>query len=148
MPRRISSIPQKQPPASTATSRRPVDGFEAAGLTAPAGFAASPAGAGFPNSGRYWPYPSSSSFSTGTKRRAAEFMQKRWPVGAGPSSNTCPRCESACFERTSVRVIQKVLSVFVVTFAGSRGRVKLGQPVPDSNLSSEENSGSPDTTST
>ena len=75
-------------------------------------------------------------------------MQKRWPVGAGPSSNTCPRCESACFERTSVRDIQRVRSVFVVTFAASRGRVKLGQPVPDSNLSIDENKGSPETTST
>src|SRR5437660_992019 len=35
-------------------------------------------------------------------------------------------------------------SVFSVTFAASSGRVKLGHPVPDSNLSSELNSGSPD----
>ena len=34
------------------------------------------------------------------------------------------------------------------TFAFSSGLVKLGQPVPESNLSSEENSGSPETTST
>src|SRR5213082_1747938 len=39
-------------------------------------------------------------------------------------------------------------SVFWLMFAPSSGRVKLGHPVPDSNLSSELNSGSPDTTST
>jgi hypothetical protein len=32
--------------------------------------------------------------------------------------------------------------------AGSIGRVKLGQPEPESNLSDESNSGSPETTST
>jgi hypothetical protein len=34
------------------------------------------------------------------------------------------------------------------TFVSSSGRVKLGHPVPESNLSSELNSGSPETTST
>jgi hypothetical protein len=29
--------------------------------------------------------------SSGRKSRLAEFMQYRSPVGAGPSSNTCPR---------------------------------------------------------
>ena len=28
----------------------------------------------------------------GSKRSAAPFMQKRWPVGAGPSGKTWPRC--------------------------------------------------------
>jgi hypothetical protein len=57
------------------------------------------------------------------------------PVGCGPSSNRCPRCESACDERTSVRSMNSDVSVFVFTFAGSSGCVKLGQPVPESNLS-------------
>ena len=35
-----------------------------------------------------------------------------------------------------------------ITLAGSIGLVKLGQPVPLSNLSTEANSGSPETTST
>ena len=39
-------------------------------------------------------------------------------------------------------------SVCSITFSDSIGRVKLGQPVPDSNLSEEANSGSPETTST
>jgi hypothetical protein len=38
--------------------------------------------------------------------------------------------------------------VEVLTLAFSSGFVKLGQPVPDSNLSNEEKSGSPETTST
>ena len=41
-----------------------------------------------------------------------------------------------------------LLSVFCATRAGSIGRVKLGQPVPESNLSVELNSGSPVATST
>jgi len=81
-------------------------------------------------------------------RSDAEFIQYRCPVGAGPSSNTCPRCESALAERTSVRLINKCRSSFVRTLAGTRGFVKLGHPVPDSNLSSELKSGSPETTST
>jgi len=39
-------------------------------------------------------------------------------------------------------------SVFVVTASASIGRVKLGQPVPLSYLSVDENSGCPETTST
>jgi hypothetical protein len=35
-----------------------------------------------------------------------------------------------------------------LTLAGSMGLVKLGQPDPDSNVSEEANSGSPDTIST
>ena len=34
-------------------------------------------------------------------------------------------------------------SLWLTMLAGSMGRVKLGQPVPDSNLSRELNSGSP-----
>src|ERR1051325_8428166 len=41
--------------------------------------------------------------------------------------------------------MKSLRSVFSVMFAGSSGRVKLGQPVPESNLSSDENSGSPET---
>ena len=47
-----------------------------------------------------------------------------------------------------MRVMPREASAFSFTFAFSRGFVKLGQPVPESNLSSEEKSGSPDTTST
>lgn len=31
-------------------------------------------------------------------------MQKRFLVGAGPSSNTCPRCAPHCEQVTSVRI--------------------------------------------
>jgi hypothetical protein len=44
--------------------------------------------------------------------------------------------------------MKNLRSLLVVTFSGSIGFVKLGQPVPDSNLSSDEKSGSPLTTST
>ena len=46
------------------------------------------------------------------------------------------------------RVIACVVSRTSLTLAGSMGRVKLGQPEPESNLSDETNSGSPETTST
>ena len=48
----------------------------------------------------------------------------------------------------NVRIIPCVVSLNSLTLAGSIGFVKLGQPQPDSNLSDEANSGSPDTTST
>jgi hypothetical protein len=41
-----------------------------------------------------------------------------------------------------------LMSRFSTTCSSSSGRVKLGQPQPLSNLSSDENSGSPDTIST
>src|SRR4029077_4024537 len=100
------------------------------------------------NKGRYFPYPSASSFETGMNRIDAEFMQYRIPVGPGPSGNRWPRWESALAERTSVRSIPCVWSVLVFTFSGSSGALKLGHPVPESNLSSELKSGSPETTST
>jgi hypothetical protein len=50
--------------------------------------------------------------------------------------------------RTSVRSIRNFRSVFSTTFSLSSGLEKLGQPVPLSNLSVEEKSGSPVTTST
>ncbi len=147
----ISSIPQKQPPASIAVSNvvwQP--GFSPGGGIAHAFASASfAAGADLPwNSGRYSPYPSASSFSTGMNRRDAELMQYRTPVGAGPSSNTWPRCESPAFERTSVRIMPWEMSDLLMTREPSTGFVKLGQPVPESNLSREVKSGSPVATST
>jgi len=50
--------------------------------------------------------------------------------------------------RTSVRTMKKPRSLFSRMFSGSSGRVKLGQPVPESNLSVELKSGSPETMST
>ena len=75
-------------------------------------------------------------------------MQYRFPVGAGPSSKTWPRCESACVERTSVRTLKNLRSERVVMLFNVIGLVKLGQPVPDVNLSNEVKSGSPLTIST
>ena len=65
-----------------------------------------------------------------------------WPVLAQEkvtfNDHLLPLIESHCAKRSDP----------VFTFAASRGRVKLGQPVPDSYLSSELNNTSPDTTST
>src|SRR3546814_8388922 len=83
------------------------------------------------------------------ERRAAELMQKRSPPrSCGPSGNTWPRWLSPCAERTSVRTMPCELSCNSFTLAGTIGLVKLGQPQPDSNLSEEANSGSPETMST
>ena len=82
-------------------------------------------------------------------RSAAELTQYRSPPSArGPSLKTWPRWLSPCAERTSVRIIRWVKSRFSTTLAASIGLVKLGQPVPLSNLLTDANSGSPDTTST
>jgi hypothetical protein len=51
-------------------------------------------------------------------------------------------------ERTSVRTIRWLKSRCSTTLPGSIGTVKLGHPVPLSNLVIEANNGSPDTTST
>jgi hypothetical protein len=81
--------------------------------------------------------------------KEAEFMQYlNPPLSRGPSGKTWPRWLSPCLERTSVRVMPCELSTFSTTFAASRGRVKLGHPVPLSNLSKDAKSGSPETTST
>jgi hypothetical protein len=48
---------------------------------------------------------------------------------------------------TSVLTAKSVRSSLVVMFSGSRGFVKLGHPVPESYLSSELKSGSPETMS-
>src|SRR3546814_16019908 len=67
------------------------------------------------------------------------------------SSDVCSsdlRWLSPCAERTSVRTMPCELSCNSFTLAGTIGLVKLGQPQPDSNLSEEANSGSPETMST
>ena len=69
-------------------------------------------------------------------------MQYRSPVGCGPSSNTCPRCPPHPAQCTSVRTISQLRSTLVAT-ACSRGRQKLGQPVPLSNFVLEANSSRP-----
>src|ERR1700750_1892625 len=79
----------------------------------------------------------------------AELMQYRSPPSAlGPSVNTWPRWLSPCAERTSVRIIRWEKSRFSTTLSRSIGLVKLGQPLPLSNLSTDANNGSPETTST
>src|SRR4030067_2758521 len=78
------------------------------------------------------------------KRRDAELMQKRRPpLSFGPSGKTWPRWLSPCAERTSVRVMPNCRSDFSLTLSDISGLVKLGQPEPESNLSSELKSGSP-----
>jgi hypothetical protein len=51
-------------------------------------------------------------------------------------------------ERTSVRIMPRLRSRNSMTWAGSIGLVKLGQPQPLSYLSEDAKSGSPETTST
>src|SRR5262245_25605664 len=102
----------------------------------------------FSKSARYWPYPSSSSLATGMNRSAAELMQYRTPVGAGPSGKRWPRCESPSLERTSTRRMPEELASCSLMLLSSIGRTNRGHPVPESNLSVEEKRGSPDTTST
>lgn len=74
------------------------------------------------------------------KLSATELMQKRRPVGLGPSVKTCPRCPSHRLHKTSVLRIPKLVSVFISRLFLEIGAVKLGQPVPESNFVSEENS--------
>jgi len=75
-------------------------------------------------------------------------MQNRVPVGAGPSSKTCPRCASQFPHITSVRRIPWLVSVSSFTLPSESGAQKLGQPVPDSNFSEDRNRGWPQHTHT
>src|SRR5450759_5147980 len=81
-----------------------------------------------------------------SRLREAELMQYRWCVGPGPSSNTCPRWASHFGQRTSVRRMNRLLSDSVRTFSPATGSVKLGQPLPESNLASESKRGVPQQT--
>src|SRR2546422_9775810 len=82
--------------------------------------------------------------SAGWKSSATELMQYRRPVVArGPSSKTWPKCAPQRLQRTSVRTMPCVRSSTSSTYSRLRGSSKLGQPVPESNLASEEKRGWP-----
>jgi Alpha/beta hydrolase domain len=57
-------------------------------------------------------FPGLSQPLRGRNRNAAEFMQYRKPVGAGPSSKTCPRCASHSVHFTSRRTVPNEISLF------------------------------------
>src|SRR5205085_3312138 len=60
---------------------------------------------GGPSGRQDWCRSDSCSDSCCAKSREMEFMQYRCPVGAGPSSKTCPRCEPQRAQLTSTRCI-------------------------------------------
>ena len=70
-------------------------------------------------------------------------MQKRSPVGPGPSGNTCPRWLPQRAQVTSVRTMPRDLSSCSSTASATAGSVKLGQPLPESYFDSELNSSLP-----
>ena len=75
--------------------------------------------------------------------RDAELMQYRSPVGAGPSSNTWPRCAPHRAQLASVLIMPKLVSGEASTDLSEAGRQKLGQPVPESNFAPDSNRGAP-----
>src|SRR5688572_30170961 len=77
------------------------------------------------------------SSAVGMNLRTSPLMQKRRPVGRGPSSKTWPRWESQRAQLTSTRVMPWDWSVFSAMFSLAMGWKKLGQPVPDSNFVSD-----------
>ena len=70
-------------------------------------------------------------------------MQKRNPVGSGPSGNTWPRCAPQWLQFTSSRCMPWLVSLFVAMFSALIGCQKLGQPLPESYLVEESNRGLP-----
>jgi hypothetical protein len=103
----------------------------------------------YSNKNKYFSYQSSFIFSFGTNFKAAELIQYLiHPSSSGPSLNTCPRCASLFFDFTSVRGIASFVSFSSPMKLSSIGREKLGQPVPESNLSVDEKSAVPSITST
>ena len=73
-------------------------------------------------------------------------MQYRRPVGCGPSGNTWPRWAPQRAHRASVRTMPWERSDTSSITPGSIGSQKLGQPEPDSNLTSLRNRGVSHTT--
>src|SRR3989344_3723593 len=78
--------------------------------------------------------------SSGIKYSATEFIQNLLPVGCGPSSNTCPRCEPQV-SRTSILSSKSPLSFRSTSASSDIGAKKLGQPVPESYFCSDLKSG-------
>ena len=76
---------------------------------------------------------------SGMKSMAMEFMQYRFPVGGGPSSNICPKCPPHLPQRTSILTIpneESFRNTVLFLFSCSK---KLGQPQVLANLASERN---------
>ena len=89
----------------------------------------------------------------GTNVIAAAFMQKRWPVGAGPSGKTWPRWAPLLASSTSVRMYRLLFRMSSgsgrsVTWSLDMGSKKEGQPVPLSYLAFDEKTGRPETAPT
>ena len=70
------------------------------------------------------------------------------PLSLGPSLNTWPKCMSPKLLFTSTLSMPRDVSFVDLTTFFEIGLVKLGQPVPESYLSFDENRGTPVTTST
>ena len=76
--------------------------------------------------------------SAATNLSDAEFIQCLIPQSScGASLKICQRWAQLVAESTAIRVIKYLVSVMVVILSSSILLVKLGQPVPESNLSSE-----------
>ena len=65
-------------------------------------------------------------------------MQYLFPVFVGPSWKICPKWEPHFAHKTSVLSMPLLLSCAYLMLPG-KASSKLGQPVPESNLASEEN---------
>src|SRR3954467_508834 len=79
--------------------------------------------------------------AAGCRSRAEELMQyRRPPASRGPSSNTWPRWPPQRLQTTSERIIPCEKSPLTSTASAPAGSVKLGQPDPESNFVSDENS--------
>src|SRR5690606_6690575 len=78
--------------------------------------------------------------SAGSSSREAEFMQKRSPVGWGPSGNRWPRWASQRAQLTSVRTMPWLRSSFSFTRSSAIGFQNDGHPDPLSYFASDSNS--------
>lgn len=119
--REVSGRPPKRATAVTEVVKREGGPSRAASL----GQSGVPAACGDPDSSRV---------------RAAPLMHHRWPEGAGPSANTCPRCPPQLVHAASRRGTSILKSVRMPAASGVAGVVKLGHPVPESNWSWARNS--------
>ena len=61
----------------------------------------------------------------------------------GPSSKTCPKCESQCRHSTSVLCLERLRSSCFLIFSSPSDSEKLGHPQLESNLVSDRNKSFP-----
>jgi len=88
----------------------------------------------FPKPGSRFPKPEAPSpkpYPFGSNFNDTELMQKRTPLGGGPSGKTWPKCDPQREHVTSTRRIPKLVSSWASKTSSDSGCENAGQPQPE-----------------